>query len=218
MLFAQEEYIHELQVASLFDDHPDLLDEFVRFLPDASAVASSHHATFGRQAHRYDERSSMLRGTQMNKVIYLIQIRAFLLNRFFLSQYKGMHLLYLFQQQFRRDRILAPHTTRDASIERPDLDDDKTMIKLHREHRKRPEKDIRDRRSRDQDYKDVEHDMHRLSEKRKSIRKVENFGEDPVFAPCDNKDALKSELMLMVLIHDALVGSHVFYEKLMLIY
>lgn len=60
------------QVATLFDDHPDLLDEFTRFLPDASAAASAHQASFLRQSYnRYDERSSAmapLRHTQIDKV------------------------------------------------------------------------------------------------------------------------------------------------------
>nr|GFC14985.1 paired amphipathic helix protein Sin3-like 2 isoform X1 [Tanacetum cinerariifolium] len=30
------------EVATLFDGQPDLLDEFTRFLPDASAAASAH--------------------------------------------------------------------------------------------------------------------------------------------------------------------------------
>lgn len=65
-----------MQVAALFDDHPDLLDEFIRFLPDASAVASAHNASVGRQLlNRYDERSSAVlaqRGTPMDKVIFTL--------------------------------------------------------------------------------------------------------------------------------------------------
>ncbi|XP_076936872.1 paired amphipathic helix protein Sin3-like 2 isoform X2 [Bidens hawaiensis] len=59
------------EVASLFYDHPDLLDEFTRFLPDASAAASTHHSSFLRQTYnRYDERSSAMgphRHTQIDK-------------------------------------------------------------------------------------------------------------------------------------------------------
>ncbi|MFS7942850.1 putative transcription regulator Others family [Helianthus anomalus] len=46
------------EVATLFDDHPDLLDEFTRFLPDASAAASTRHASLRHAYQRYDERSS----------------------------------------------------------------------------------------------------------------------------------------------------------------
>ncbi|KAK1374318.1 paired amphipathic helix protein Sin3-like 2 [Heracleum sosnowskyi] len=149
------------EVAELFKHHADLLDEFIRFLPDASAVASEHNAMLGRQQlHLYEERGStmpMLRGTHMDK------------------------------QRFQRDRIIAPHMEGDPSVERHDIDDDKAMIKLHKEQKKRGDKDNKDRRNRDPD-----HDMHRLSEKRKSALKVDNFGGDPVLAPYDDKDALKS--------------------------
>nr|GEZ00003.1 paired amphipathic helix protein Sin3-like 2 isoform X1 [Tanacetum cinerariifolium] len=33
------------EVAALFDGQPNLLDEFTRFLPDASAAASAHRAS-----------------------------------------------------------------------------------------------------------------------------------------------------------------------------
>ncbi|KAF5206479.1 Paired amphipathic helix protein sin3-like [Thalictrum thalictroides] len=48
------------EVASLFRDHPDLLDEFIHFLPDASAAANMQHAPAGRHLPflRRDERSS----------------------------------------------------------------------------------------------------------------------------------------------------------------
>ncbi|KAK3002319.1 hypothetical protein RJ639_021444 [Escallonia herrerae] len=163
------EVYHE--VAALFDDHPDLLEEFTRFLPDASATGSAH-VTIGRHTfHRHDERSSAvpsMRPTNMDK------------------------------QRGRRDRIIAPHAERDPSVERPDLDDDKTMIKLHKEQKKRAEKENRDRRNRDQDYREPEHDnhrdvnLHRLAEKRKSARKVDDFGMSPGLASYNDKDAVKS--------------------------
>ena len=50
-----------IQVAALFDGQPDLLDEFTKFLPDASASASAHRASLARQSNnRNDERSSAL--------------------------------------------------------------------------------------------------------------------------------------------------------------
>ncbi|KAK1361706.1 hypothetical protein POM88_046180 [Heracleum sosnowskyi] len=67
-----EEVYHE--VVALFDDHPDLLDEFIRFLPDALAVASAHNDSVGRQLlNRYDERSSAVlaqRGTPMVSKVF----------------------------------------------------------------------------------------------------------------------------------------------------
>ncbi|MFS7941775.1 putative transcription regulator Others family [Helianthus anomalus] len=59
------------EVATLFDDHPDLLDEFTRFLPDALAAAYTHHASLRHPYLRYDERSSAtvpLRPGQHDKV------------------------------------------------------------------------------------------------------------------------------------------------------
>ncbi|XP_027075364.2 paired amphipathic helix protein Sin3-like 2 isoform X2 [Coffea arabica] len=160
------------EVAALFEDHPDLLDEFTRFLPDSSAAASAPHTSFGRHSfHRYDERSSAvatLRQSQMEK------------------------------QRFRRDRIVSPHGERDLSVERPDTDDDKTMVRLHKEQKKRAERENRERRNRDQDYREPDNEnngdisMHRLTEKRKSARKVEDFGGNTVSASYDDKDSLKT--------------------------
>ncbi|MCE2055418.1 hypothetical protein HAX54_042548 [Datura stramonium] len=154
------------EVAILFDDHPDLLGEFTRFLPDTSGTASAAQTSFGRPSfHRYDERSSaipILRPSHMEK-------------------------------RFRRDRIIGPHAERDLSIERPDLDDDKTMMKLHKEQKRRAEKESRDRRTHDQDYRGPNNEnnedlsMQRHTDKRKSARKVEVFG-----GPHEDKDALKN--------------------------
>ncbi|XP_009771461.1 paired amphipathic helix protein Sin3-like 2 isoform X1 [Nicotiana sylvestris] len=158
------EVYHE--VAILFVDHPDLLDEFTRFLPDTSATASAAQTSFDRSPfHHYDERSSaipMLRQPHMDK-------------------------------RFRRDRIIGPHAERDLSIERPDMDDDKTMVKLHKEHKRRAEKENRDRRTHDQDYKEPDNEnnrdlnMQRHTDKKKSARKVEEFG-----GSHEDKDALKN--------------------------
>ncbi|KAI3722352.1 hypothetical protein L2E82_33388 [Cichorium intybus] len=147
------EVYHE--VASLFDDHPDLLDEFTRFLPDASAAASAHQASLGRHAYERSSAAVPLRPGQVDK------------------------------QRARRDRVNGPHTERDTSVECPDLDD-KSMMKLHKDQRK---KDNRDRRNSD----DPDLESHRDRDiKRKSARKVEDFGVHSGSAPFDDKDALKS--------------------------
>ncbi|XP_075105743.1 paired amphipathic helix protein Sin3-like 2 isoform X3 [Nicotiana tabacum] len=154
------------EVAALFEDHPDLLDEFTRFLPDSSATASATQTSLGRPSfHRYDERSSatLLRQPHTDK------------------------------QRFRRDRIISPHAERDPSAERPEMDDDKSMIKLHKEQKRRAEKENRDRRSRDQDYREPDNEnngdisMLRIADKRKSARKVEEFG-----GTYDDKDGVKN--------------------------
>ncbi|KAE9590399.1 putative transcription regulator Others family [Lupinus albus] len=155
------------EVATLFKDHRDLLDEFTRFLPDTSGTHSAHHAPFGRNSmHRFNERSSsapMMRPMQVDK------------------------------QRYRRDRLLASHD-RDLSIDHTDLDDDKTMI-MHKEQRKRESRDrrIRDHDEREADI-DNNRDLNsqRFPDKKKSFKKAEGFGMATDFASYDDKDTLKS--------------------------
>ncbi|XP_010936783.1 paired amphipathic helix protein Sin3-like 4 [Elaeis guineensis] len=54
--------IHDVyqEVAALFQNHHDLLEEFTHFLPDASATMASQHVSFGRAFMRRDERSSVM--------------------------------------------------------------------------------------------------------------------------------------------------------------
>lgn len=86
------------------------------------------------------------------------------------------------------------------------MDDDKTMMKLQKDQRKRVEKDNRERRHRDHDYRESEHEsnrnfsMQRPHDKRKSARKVEDFGVNPVPATYDDKDALRSEFVMPLMI------------------
>lgn len=60
-------------MANLFAEHPDLLEEFTRFLPDTSAAPSAHHAGYGRNSFpRFNERASgtpTLRQMHVDKVI-----------------------------------------------------------------------------------------------------------------------------------------------------
>ncbi|KAK9038348.1 hypothetical protein V6N11_023224 [Hibiscus sabdariffa] len=149
------------EVASLFEDHQDLLEEFTRFLPDSSAAPLTQQVPYGRNStQRYIERSSAtpnVRHTQIDK-------------------------------QRRRDRITS-HADRDLSVDCQDLDADKAIVKMQKEHRKRVEKENRDRRTRDHD--DLEHEnkdfnMQRFPDKKRSGRKIEGF------ASYDDKDTLKS--------------------------
>ncbi|KAL4379199.1 hypothetical protein GQ457_02G011470 [Hibiscus cannabinus] len=149
------------EVASLFVDHQDLLEEFTRFLPDSSAAPLTQQVPYGRNpTQRYIERSSAtpnVRHTQIDK-------------------------------QRRRDRITS-HADRDLSVDCQDLDADKAIVKMQKEHRKRVEKENRDRRTRDHD--DLEHEnkdfnMQRFPDKKRSGRKIEGF------ASYDDKDTLKS--------------------------
>lgn len=100
------------------------------------------------------------------------------------------------QQRYRRDRF--PSHDRDLSVERPDLDDDKTMMNMHKEQRKR---EIRDRRIRDHAERDPDLDnsrdlnSQRFPDKKKSVKKSEGYGLASDFASHDDKDALKSTLL-----------------------
>ena len=77
------------------------------------------------------------------------------------------------------------------------------MLKVHKEHKRRTEKENRDRRNSDQDDRDPSHEnnrdfnLQRLPDKRKSARKVEGFGANPILASYDDKDALKSGSIML---------------------
>ncbi|OIW12423.1 hypothetical protein TanjilG_04172 [Lupinus angustifolius] len=155
------------EVATLFKDHRDLLDEFTRFLPDTSGTHSMPHTPFPRNSlQRFSERSSsapMMRPMQVDK------------------------------QRYRRDRLLSSHD-RDLSVDHTDLDDDKTMI-MHKEQRKRESRDrrIRDHDEREADL-DNNRDLNsqRFPDKRKSVKKAEGCGLASDFASHEDKDSLKS--------------------------
>lgn len=176
------------EVATLFQDHHDLLEEFTHFLPDTSTTVPMHHAPSGRNSSgnylRRDERSSV-------------------------PAMRQMHV-------DKRERTILSHADRDLSVDRPDLDD-KTSGKADKELRKRAEKERdrkedRDRRDRDRDDRDLDHDSNRdfdgllrLPHKRKPPRRVddpvaeqggegaESFGMHPIsVSSYDDKNALKS--------------------------
>ncbi|KAL8171572.1 hypothetical protein V2J09_023376 [Rumex salicifolius] len=153
------------EVSQLFKDHPDLLDEFTRFLPDTSAPASGQNAQHGRSScHRYDDRSTQIPSRQA----------------------------LLDKQRWQQDRVCTSRSDRDLSVERPDVDEERAMLKVNKDQRKR-EKDSRDRRNRDSDDREPEHDSmrnstgQRFSEKRKPSRK-EGF---PML-PSSDKNSVKS--------------------------
>ncbi|KAJ0754471.1 putative transcription regulator Others family [Helianthus annuus] len=158
------EVYHE--VAALFDDQPDLLDEFTKFMPDASAAASAHHASLGR--HRYDEQRSSAMGP-----------------------HKQAQTDIKPRGGSRQDRINGSHPELDLNAD----EDDKTSMKFHKDQRKRSEKESRDRRTSDQDYKEPDHDANRDTrhiEKRKSSSKIEDFGVHSGVASHSDKDSLKN--------------------------
>lgn len=66
---------------------------------------------------------------------------------------------------------------------------------MQKEQRKRAEKESGDRRNRDQDEREIEHDNNR--DRKKPVRKVEGFGVNSNFASYDDKDTLKSESFML---------------------
>ncbi|XP_051117485.1 paired amphipathic helix protein Sin3-like 2 isoform X2 [Andrographis paniculata] len=160
------------EVATLFNDHQDLLDEFTRFLPDASATAtaSAPHVSIGRHPfHAIDGGSSALPASRQSQID---------------------------KQQLRKDRIIEPNGKRDFNIEQTDMDGDKKVTKLHKEHKKDSDRENQDRRISDKDDIDPENNggigMRRPCEKRNSAQKAEDWGGTSNMATCDDNNVLKS--------------------------
>ena len=71
------------------------------------------------------------------------------------------------------------------------------MVKMHREPKKRVDKENRERRSRDLDDGEAEQDnLHHFSEKRKSSRRTEGFEAYSGPASHSEKNNLKSKQLL----------------------
>ncbi|MED6106260.1 hypothetical protein PIB30_003219 [Stylosanthes scabra] len=167
------------EVAALFQDHPDLLDEFTHFLPDTSAAASTHYIS---------ARNSMLRDRSSP-----------------MPTMRQMHVE-------KRERTMASHGDRDLSVDRPDPDNDRGLMRAEKDRRRlekdKDRRDERDRRERDRDDRDYEHDggrdRERFSNKRKSDRRAEDSGAEPLLdadenigmrpmsSTCDDRNTLKS--------------------------
>ncbi|XP_058745051.1 uncharacterized protein LOC131617816 [Vicia villosa] len=67
------------QVAALFQDHPDLLDGFIHFLPDVSAAAPAH--TVARNSRFRDRSSALHTMRQLHieraNIIFMVEERCF---------------------------------------------------------------------------------------------------------------------------------------------
>ncbi|KAK4598272.1 hypothetical protein RGQ29_015659 [Quercus rubra] len=165
------------EVAALFQDHQDLLDEFTHFLPDNSGTASAQYPQSGRNPLLRDRSSAM-------------------------PIMRQMHV-------DKKERTMAPHD-RDLSVDRPDPDHDRSLMRVDKEQRRRGEKDRRedrDRRERERDDREFDHDgnrdfnMQRFPHKRKAPSREplhqggegdENFGMRPLSSSFDEKSSLKS--------------------------
>jgi len=102
---------------------------------------------------------------------------------------------------------MASHGDRDPSVDRPDPDQDRGLLRIEKERRRaekeKERREDRDKREREKDDRDYEHDRERFPHKRN--RKVEdsgaeplldadeNFGTRPMSSTCDDKNSLKSE-------------------------
>uniref|UniRef100_A0A1J3GR05 Paired amphipathic helix protein Sin3-like 2 n=2 Tax=Noccaea caerulescens TaxID=107243 RepID=A0A1J3GR05_NOCCA len=152
------------EVSILFEDHLDLLEEFTRFLPESLAPHSAAQL-IRSQAQRYEDRGS---GPPLVRRM-------------------------LVEKDRRRERAVASRGDRDHSVDRSDLNDDKAMVKMHREQRKRVDKENRERRSRDLEDGEAELDnLQHFSEKRKSSRRTEGFEAYSGAASHSEKNSLKS--------------------------
>jgi paired amphipathic helix protein Sin3a len=104
-------------------------------------------------------------------------------------------LLHQMQVEKERRRERAVALRGDYSVERYDLNDDKTMVKIQREQRKRLDKENRARRGRDLDDREAGQDnLHHFPEKRKSSRRAEALEAYSGSASHSEKDNLKSKL------------------------
>ncbi|WCJ21740.1 Paired amphipathic helix protein Sin3-like 4 [Euphorbia peplus] len=172
------------EVASLFREHHDLLDEFTHFLPDNSATASAHLVPSGRNSLLRDRTSAMptVRQLHVDKKERITPSQA--------------------DRDFSVDRPDPDH----GSLLRTEKEQRRRGEK---EKERREDRDRRDHRE-DRDY---EHDgsrefnMQRLPHKRKSARRIddssaelqggdgdENFGTHPVSSTYDDKSAVKNAL------------------------
>ncbi|KAK7317569.1 hypothetical protein RJT34_01918 [Clitoria ternatea] len=166
------------EVAVLFQDHPDLLEEFTHFLPDTSGTASTHYAA---------ARNSLLRDRSSA-----------------MPPVRQMHV-------DKRERTITPHGNRDLSVDHPDPELDRCMMRADKDQRRRGEKEKdhkeeRDRREQERDDRDLDQDGSRehLSHKWKSGCMAEdsggeplhdtgeNFGMLPMSSTCEDKSSLKS--------------------------
>ncbi|XP_048318177.1 paired amphipathic helix protein Sin3-like 4 isoform X1 [Ziziphus jujuba] len=170
------------EVATLFQDHPDLLVEFTHFLPDTSATASTLYAPSGRNSLLRDRSSAMatMRQIHVDKKDRVMASHA--------------------------DRDLSvdrPDPDHDRSAMRADKEQRKRGEK---EKERREDRDRRDDRDFEHDG-NRDSNMHRYPNKRKSTRRVEdssaeqlhqvgegdeNFGIRPISSSYDDKNSAKN--------------------------
>src|SRR5690606_25588053 len=112
---------------------------------------------------------------------------------FFFSYLNFVPGTSFYHQERRRERAVASRS--DYSADRNDLCDDKAMVKMQREQRKRADKENRERRGCVLDDREADQDsLHHFPEKRKSSRRAEGPEAYSGSASHSEKDNLKSKL------------------------
>ncbi|CAO2825485.1 unnamed protein product [Amaranthus hypochondriacus] len=154
------------EVSQLFEDQPDLLEEFTRFLPDNSGAAAIHHSR--TSLHRYDERSSAPASRQMH-----------LDKRWRKDRVGTSHA----------EHDLSVERP-DLDDERGSAKAYKDQRKRDKDNRERRSRDMDDREPEHDTNRDF--NVQRLPEKRKPARKVEGFGANSIIASPDDKAAVRS--------------------------
>lgn len=110
-----------------------------------------------------------------------------------------------------RERTIASHGDRDLSVDHPDPEFDRGLMRADKEQRRRNEKE-KDRKE-ERDRRDYDHDgsRERLSHKRKFGYRAEdhgaepshdagaNFGMHPISFACEDKSSLKSMSILSII-------------------
>ncbi|ESW29526.1 hypothetical protein PHAVU_002G077800 [Phaseolus vulgaris] len=160
------------EVAAIFQDHPDLLDEFTHFLPDASAAASTHYAS---------ARNSILR------------------DRSSMPTVRPMHVEKRERTMVSHGDHDPSGDRPDLDHDRGLLRIEKERRRVDKEKERRED---RDKREREKDDRDYEHDRERFPHKRNRkvedsgaeplLDADENFVMRPMSSTCDDKNSLKS--------------------------
>lgn len=172
-----------LQVSALLQDHPDLLREFVHFLPDASATTSNNHVSSLRNSVLRDRNSSM---PPIQQVLTDMVLKC--------SCFHNIVIFFNFFCQYlvcvhhlQKERTMAPHADHDMGVNHPDCDHARVTIKGDKDkcQYSEKEKDRRDNTDSREQYRDIdkkfnEHDnsrdisMQSFSLKKKSTIRVED--------------------------------------------
>ncbi|KOM56766.1 hypothetical protein LR48_Vigan10g265800 [Vigna angularis] len=164
------------EVKDMFQDQREKYDMFLEVMKDFKAQRTDTAGVIARKRFQSDEH------------VY----KSFLdILNMYRKEHKDIGEVYS-EQRYRRERL--PSHDHDMIAERPEMDDDKTMLNIHKERKR----DNRDRRMRDQDEREQDLDnsrdlnLQRFPDKKKAVKKAEGFGMASEFPSYEDKDTLKS--------------------------